>query len=195
MTIRRGEPWGVEVERPRDLRVVGDDAGLATEVDAGASGPLAVSGGDLYRALGSPGDRPVMQRVTIDLLRVTADERRLTAVAHVVARRSWWRGPIVAALNVDHIGSWNVAPRAHPNDGRLDVVEVEATMSRRQRWSARSRLPHGTHVPHPSITARAATEVVWRFERPVDLWLDGVRSGTVRRLEVSIEPDAFDLHV
>ena len=62
------------------------------------------------------------------MLRVDADGRRLTAVAHVVARGGgpWWRGPIVAVMNADRLGRWDVAPRAHPNDGRLDVVEVDA---------------------------------------------------------------------
>ena len=29
-------------------------------------------------------------------------------------------------MNVDRLGRWDVAPRAHPNDGRADVVEVAA---------------------------------------------------------------------
>ena len=32
-------------------------------------------------------------------------------------------------MNVDRLGHWDVAPRAHPNDGRVDVVEVDAAMS------------------------------------------------------------------
>lgn len=194
MTIRPGEEWGAAVDRPDDLVVLADDASLAAAVLAGR-GPLSVSGGDLHRAVGSPQPRPQMQRVDVDLIRATADGEEVVAVAHVVARRSWWRGPLVAVMNVDHVGDWNVAPRAHPNDGRLDVVEVDASMGVRQRWQARRRLPQGTHVPHPAISTRRATEAAWTFDPPLRLWVDGVDRGPVAELSVTVEPDAFTLHV
>ena len=195
MTVRPGAEWGVAVDRPDDLLVVADDADLASCVIDGAARPLAVSGGDLHRSLGAPAVRATMQRVPIDRLRVTADGVVHVAVAHVVARRSWWRGRIVAVSNVDHVGVWNIAPRAHPNDGRFDVVDVAASMSVRHRWQARARLPQGTHVPHPDITVRTGTVGSWEFDRPQRLWVDGRRRGTVRHLEVAIEPDAFELHI
>lgn len=196
MTIRRGEEWGVPVDRPDDLALVSNDHELASIVGSnGRSRALTAGGGDLHRSLGSPGVRPTMLRVPIDLMHVTADGTEHVAVAHVVARRGWWRGPIVAAMNVDHLGEWNVAPRAHPNDGRFDVVEVAASMGLRARWQAYRRLPQGTHVPHPQIDARTATSADWEFRRPMALWLDGERLGEVRRLRVDLEPDAFELHV
>jgi len=149
----------------------------------------------LFTAVGAPAPRPIAQRVPVDLLRVGLDDRELTAVAHVVARRSWWRGPVIAATNVDHVGEWNVAPRAHPNDGRFDVVEVAPDMSLRQRWQARSRLAQGTHVPHPQIATSTAQERSWTFDRPMRVWIDGVDRGRTRRLSVRLEPDAFELHV
>ena len=121
---------------------------------------------------------------------VVADGRRLTAVAHVVARgRTWWRGPIVAVMNAERIGRVGRRPRAHPNDGQLDVVEVDAAMSLRARWQARRRLPNGTHVPHPAIAMSRAKQRSWTFERPLRLWVDGVEHGTVRSLGVAIEAD------
>lgn len=196
MTIRRGEEWGVPVDRPEGLAVVSSDRELASIVaSTDRPGALAVVGGDLHRSLGSPTVRPTMQRVAIDLLRVTADGTEHVAVSHVVARRGWWRGPVVAAMNVDHVGEWNVAPRAHPNDGRFDIVEVDASMGLRARWQASRRLPQGTHVPHPRIETRTATSVEWDFRRPLALWLDGERVTEVRRLRVDIEPDAFELHI
>lgn len=191
MTIRRGEPWGTPVERPPDLCVVESDAQLAELVDGGSAVPVGVSGGDLHRALGRPADRREMQQLPIDRLLVTVDDVEYTAVAHVVARRGWWRGRIVAIMNVDHLGDWNVAPRAHPNDGRFDLVDVEPSMSLRERWQARSRLGSGSHLPHPRIAVRAATEFFVRFERPHSIWIDGRRVPDARSLAVEIEPDAF----
>ena len=197
MTIRKGEEWGSQVARPSDLRICRSDAELAAAVVAGLSASLGVWGGDLHRTVGSPAShtRDSMQRLPVDLLQVTADGAAHVAVAHVVARRSWWRGRIVAVMNTDHLGTWNLAPRAHPNDGRFDIVDVAPAMSLRDRLQARSRLPNGNHVPHPAITTRAVEAARWTFDQPMRLWIDGVRRGTVRHLEVRIEPDACAIHV
>lgn len=195
MTIRPGEEWGVTVDRPAGLRLAATDRELARLTSLDPTEPIAAGGGDLHRSLGAPRVRSAMQLVPVDLLRVVADGVEHRAVAHAVARRGWWRGRIVAVMNVDHLGDWNVAPRAHPNDGRFDVVEVARAMGFRARWQARSRLPGGTHVPHPGITTRTARSADWEFEQPLELWLDGERVGAVRELCVELVPDAYDLHV
>jgi hypothetical protein len=197
VTIRKGEEWGAAVERPADLVVVESDAALAAAVAAATAPVWGVSGGDLHRSLGSPrlDGRSIVQRLDVDALRVELDGRRVLAVAHVVVRRSWWRGPLLAVLNCDHLGSWNVAPRAHPNDGRFDVVEVAAAMPPRARLAARRRLPAGTHVPHPDIAVSTSTHREWTFDRPLRAWVDGIESGRCRRLSVTIEPDRFAICV
>jgi diacylglycerol kinase family enzyme len=98
-------------------------------------------------------------------------------------------------MNVDSLGRWDVAPRAHPNDGRADVIDVERSMGLRARWQAWRRLPTGTHVPHPLIHNSRATAVSWEFERPRRLWLDGVARGTVRSFTVVVEPDGAVVHI
>jgi len=191
VTIRKNEPWGEAVERPTDLRIVDSDAAVAEAYQSGASEPIGLAGGDLHRAVGSPPPRAQMQRLPIDVLEITADDHRFLAVAHVIARRSWWRGRVLAVMNVDHLGNWNVAPRAHPNDGRVDVIDVDREMTLRQRWQARSRLRVGTHVPHPMISVRTATEMAWTFVRPYGIWVDGVRVADARSLSVVVRADAF----
>lgn len=196
MTIRKGEPWGEAVARPDGLQLAGSDAELARLVQADATGAYAVVAGDLHRTVGSPaggGDR--LQRLPIDVLDVSTESSAHVAVAHVVIRRRWWRGPIVVVCNVDHLGAWNVAPRAHPNDGRFDVVEVAATMTLRDRWEARRRLPTGTHVPHPSISVRTSVDWSWSDATGADVWIDGVPVGTRTSVRVTIRPDAAAIHV
>jgi hypothetical protein len=195
MTIRRGEPWGVAVARPAELVVAGSDAELAQLVAADAGGTYGLSGGDLHRSLGAPSDRDSMQRLSIDAVRVRIDHHEALAVAHIVARNDWWRGPLLAVLNCAYVGEWNVAPRAHPNDGRVDVVEVSAGMSARQRLQARRRLPAGTHVPHPEIAVRTAVAETWTFDSPRDVYVDGVRHGRATRLEITISADHFSIHI
>lgn len=197
MTIGKGVDWGERVARPDGLVVVGSDAELAVLVASGSRAPMAVAGGDLHRTLGDSdgGDGSTVQRVPLDAFRVTADGVEHCAVAHVVARRSWWRGPIVGVFNCEHLGRWDVAPRGHPNDGRADVLEVDEAMTVRARVQAWRRLRSGTHVPHPAIHVSQRTAASWGFARPLRLYVDGRRHGEVINLEVNVEADAFHLHI
>ena len=119
----------------------------------------------------------------------------MCAVAHVVARRSWWRGRIVAVFNCEHLGRWDVAPRGHPNDGLAEVLDVDATMTLRQRLQAWRRLPSGTHVPHPAISVSRGPTASWEFARAVGA-LRRRRSARRRPpLAVAVDADAYHLHV
>lgn len=195
MTVRKGVDWGERVARPDGLIVATSDAELAELVGGGSTRPLAVSSGDLHRTLGHGEDGPTVHLVPLDVLRVVADGVELCAVAHVVARRSWWRGHIVGVFNCEHLGRWDVAPRGHPNDGRAEVIEVDATMTTRARLQAWRRLPSGSHVPHPAIRVSQRSAASWEFAHPLVLYVDGRRRGEVRRLAVTVDPDAFHLHV
>jgi hypothetical protein len=199
MTVRPGSAWGDIVAVPDDALDVRGDAELADAVERGESRPLVVTGGDLYRTAGSPAGAGTVVRVPIDVLKISADGAAMMAVAHVVARRpgrlGWWRGRIVAVMNAEHIGAWDVAPRSHPNDGRFELVDVAASMSLRERWNASRRLRTGTHVPHPRIASRRSRQETFTFDRPMGLWLDGVSRGTVRSLTVSVVPDATEIYI
>lgn len=133
------------------------------------------------------------QHLPIDALIVTIDDRTdepLIAVAHVVIRRGWWRGPIHALMNAQYVGRYDVAPRSHPNDGRVDVIETSA-LSLPDRVKAWRRLPAGAHVPHPAITERRVTEASYTFERAMTVWVDGRRRAQARSVHVRVVPDAF----
>ena len=195
MTIRKGEQWGSPAVKPAHLVFADDDAVLAQLVARDAAGAYGVRGGDLHRSLGAPQQRDTTQRIPIDALHVRLDDEELLAVAHVVARNSWWRGPLLAVLNCPYIGDWDVAPRAHPNDGHFDIVEVRAGMSRRQRLQARRRLPLGTHVPHPEIEVRTADTATWSFDGRREVYVDGVPRCRATRLEIAISPDHFAIYM
>lgn len=201
MTIRPGEPWGEVVDRPapRASTVAADDAAAAAVIAGAATVDVVITGGDFVRTVGRASSGEAVRRYPVDVLRVDADGRPWTALAHVVVRRrgplGWWWGPLRAVMNVGTMGPWDVAPRAHPNDGRLDVVEVDAAMSVRARRQARRRLRTGTHIPHPAISMKRPTSVSWRFDEPLGLWIDGVAQGRVRALDVRVDPDAAVVHV
>jgi len=199
MTIRPGAPWGRLVPRPVDLLVALSDHDVAAALAVQGGPPIEVGAGDLARTLGvtSADRRSTINEFPIDLLevRIGTQGEPLVACAHVIARSPWtrghaWRGPIVAVMNAEFIGDWDIAPRGHPNDGRAEVFEVAAAMTIRDRLAARRRLGTGTHVPHPQITTRSVRNATWAFPRPLDVIVDGRHVGRTSSLAVTVQPDA-----
>lgn len=200
MTIRKGEPWGTPGELPPEGVVARSDSEARAAVTRArrtdAELPvLGLLGGDLCRAVGGTGDEARLRsggtEVPVDLGAVLIDGRLHWFVAHLLARKSWWRGQVVAVMNAQHLGAWDVAPRGHPNDGRLDVVQVKGTFGIGDRWKARRRLPTGSHVPHPEITERHVSAVQLDLEPGTRVWLDGELIGPARQLAIRVEPDAL----
>jgi hypothetical protein len=198
VTIRKGEAWGAPGVLPPDGVVVRSDAEARAAVTAarrtGAEVPtLGLLGGDLCRAVGGTGDEGRLHAggvvLPVDLGAVLVDGRLHWFVAHLVARRSWWRGRVVAVMNAQHLGRWDVAPRGHPNDGRLDVLDGDLPLG--QRWEARRRLRTGTHVPHPGIDERHVSALQLELAPGTNVWLDGELLGPARNLSVRVEPDAL----
>lgn len=204
MTVRKGEAWGSIGPAPGRMLTAVDDRELRrivrTALAAGQQPPaVGLLGGDMMRAVGGSGDPERFSGevavLPVDVLRVEVDGAVEWCCSHVVARRRWWRGEIVAAMNAQHIGSWDVAPRAHPGDGKVDVVRVDPAMTWRDRARARGRLAQGTHVPHPHIEVRQRAEVDLQFVRPMRLELDGepwIRASAVR---IVVLPDALTVVV
>lgn len=211
MTIKRGEEWGAPGALADTAPEAATDAELAALVSAavlarlsGGSGaiegpgPVEVGllGGDLCRTVAGPGDRarlrtPAAQRLPVDAGVVALDDGpELVFVAHVVAGRRLL-GPVVAAMNAQFVGRFDVAPRSHPNDGRLDLVD--ARLGAGDRWKAWRRLPQGTHVPHPAISERRVTDAVVDLGGRLPVRVDGRRVGHARVLRFRAVPDAFTI--
>jgi hypothetical protein len=203
VTIGKGGAWGRQVARPSDLVVARDDADLAARLQRGrveaTAVPVAVSSGDLARTLGSAtlDGRATLNELPIDMVEVRLGgvEVPVYACAHVVIRSPWWRGGwlrgrTVVVMNAEFIGRWDVAPRGHPNDGRVEVFEVDSRFGLRQRLAARRRSRTASHVPHPLITARSVRAADWSFESPMAVLVDGVRIGTARHVAIAVVADA-----
>lgn len=202
MTVEKGCEWGAAGGAPSDAVLVASDRDAARTLDAArAAGDdlpvLALAGGDLCRTLGGRGDVGPGRAgtvATVDLGLARLDDGPETCfVAHAVARRSWWWGRVVAVMNAQYLGRWDVAPRAHPGDGRLDVVDADLSLG--DRWKARARLPAGTHVPHPGIRQSRIAEVTLTFARPTPIRLDGDVVGRATSLALRVDPDAVTVVV
>jgi hypothetical protein len=197
--ISKGEPWGSPGPLPPHGVIVGSDREARDVVTAARRAgepvpPLGLLGGDLCHTLGGTGDEARLRsadavQLPVDLGAALLDGRLHWFVAHLVARQSWWRGRVVAAMNAQFLGRWDAAPRSHPNDGLLDLLDADLPFD--ERLQVRSRLRSGTHVPHPRIEQRRVAAVQIELARPMPITLDGASVGSARHLSVRIEPDAL----
>ena len=130
-------------------------------------------------------------RVQVDAGAALVDGRLCWFVAHLVARRSWWRGRVLVVANAAFMGPNNVAPRAHPGDGRLDVLDAELRLGARLR--AKSRLAAGAHVPHPDIAQRRVAAAQFDLDPALDVYGDGLRLGRAAAVSVRVEPAALEV--
>ncbi len=191
MVIRKGEPWGSSGDRPADLTIAADDADAAASVAAGTK-MLGVSSGDMFRTVGGSARAGEHQHLPLDFCWVTIDNGpQLPCLSHVVARHRWWQGEAAVIMNAAWLGPLYLGPRAHPNDGLVDVTRGSLPVG--QRLQARRRATSGSHVPHPGLTTSRTAAWNGDFERPVPVWIDGVLAARGRKISVEVEPDAVIL--
>jgi len=147
---------------------------------------LGLTGGDLARTLGGTGAIDVA--FPVDLGQVLVDGRLHLFIASCVVRNRWWTRT-VAVGNAQWLGEWNVWPRGHPNDGRLDLLDAQLPAGELRK--VRSRLPTGSHLPHPGIEVRRLRAETIELERALGFWLDGERIGAGSTFAFRCAPDAL----
>ncbi len=92
-------------------------------------------------------------------------------------------------MNAQWLGTWNLGPRAHPNDGLLDTYDAHLPPG--QLLPVRARLHHGAHLPHPGIRERRTAALQVALERPLPVRLDGEPAGRARVISVRVATDAL----
>ncbi len=211
MTIRRGQPWGEPGPLAPDAPVARSDGEaadlIAAAIAAGTSlSELGLLGGDLHAALGTPQHTEAELRsgaglrLPLDLGEVVVERgdgliSRHVFVAHVVSsrgRRRWSKRTVVA-MNGTHLGRADLGPRAHPNDGLLDVFDGSVPLSQ-VRAAARRELT-GSHVPHPGISERRTASYEVASEREMPIVVDGRMIGAATHFELRCLPDAITIVV
>jgi len=198
MTISKGSAYG-EPGKPLPPHglVVADDAEAAAALETARREnrpfpPLQLTGGDLCRTLGGPTPNGDVT-FPVDLGEVLIDGRIHLFVAHLVARTRLW-GYAFVAMNAQWHGAWNLGPRAHPNDGRLDTYEARLRPS--DRLKVRTRLNAGAHLPHPGVKERRVEALQIDLPHPLPVVLDGRPLTTkARTLSIRLRPDALTVVV
>jgi len=204
MTIRKGEQWGIRISKPTRIRHASSDAEIAK---CSSEDFISVNGGDIFATLGSPAfisDSDECTLLPMDALQVKillsdASEKSFSAASCIEVGSlisPLKSGRYICITNGGIVSGRNFAPRAHPNDGRLDIMLVAETMSFRDRLTARKKALTGTHVPHPSISLRQdETFSTKRLGERDKLRIDGVAVTNWIEVSVSIIPDYWQIVV
>src|SRR5438067_730599 len=191
MPISKGSPYGAPGRLPEGGVVCRSDVEARAALERARHErrpfpPLGLTGGDLARTLGGRGALEVT--FPVDVGEVLLDGRLHLFVAHLVARTPAW-STVFVAMNAQWRGMWNLGPRAHPNDGLLDVYEARLRVG--DLAKVRARLHHGAHLPHPRIRERRVPAAQLELDRRLAVELDGERVGQASDLSVRLVPDAL----
>ena len=199
MGITPGKDWGSRDSEPEGLVVANSNQDLWNILEkyrrSNETIPvIGLTGGDLWRTLGGTSQNNRLssgeaQLFTVDIGSALLDGHIYWFASHLIARSPYWLGRSWVAANVAHRKNWNIAPRAHPGDGLLDVLESNLNFS--NRLKAKSRMRAGAHVPHPDISYRRVKSEQTNFSRKTDIWLDEVKKVKAKENSVRIEPDAL----
>ena len=208
MTIQKGQDWGHYVARPNRLHLVADDREAGNYLNqhlSGANPPLeiAILKSEMARTLGVSGaniKNSEMLRTEFDVVEATFElddsrvrERRYF-LGHAFIRSGWFRGGTVGVLNSSFVGRRDWAPRSHPNDGKFDVIEFDASISIRQRLTAYRLMKSGSHLPHPKIRHRQMTQYSAGCVESSTLYIESIRVGNVKSCIFNVLPDAVVLY-
>ena len=205
MPITPGSPWGVSSPAPENSLALESDRQLGTFLrDSSAqqihAQSLLMKAGDIPRALGvlNGSQRSERVRVIIDAIAVSYTdtsgvEHSDVCIGSLSIARRFLRGSISVVTNSGYWRGHEVAPRAHLNDGKLDIFEVSGAM----RWSQRRLMWHktnsGTHLPHPLLSYSQGDFFHWEGS-PQRLTIDGECVATATQVSCRVQSDCVQVY-
>lgn len=198
MNIEKGRSWGSLSPLPPEGVIIKTNKELLEKVNdckrQGIDLPtFGLLGGDLWRTLGG---RRAEERLyggeattlDIDLGCALLDGKIFWFCAHMFIG-SKLKGEKIFISNVAHYGKMNPAPKAHPGDGKYDMLEVK--LSPFQTFKAVKRVSAGTHIPHPGIKYRQVSSEQFSFGKKLSIGIDGKNIGKFSTVSIRIENEAL----
>ena len=213
MTRSKHGSYGTPVSRPPTLNVLQSDLEIAQHYVSGHTAtPCTVTNGSIALSLGISSElnfrdsesNQQMTLVDIDLLQIdfrtrppsTANSSTSSRIVVAGTIAIQHRTPLSTCLILSNSGilrSRDVLPRAHPNDGFVDVLEVDPKISIRQRAIAWSRSATGSHLPHPNFRVSRSIDFQWSGS-PARMIADGVTYKGVVWLRCTVLADAMKMY-
>ena len=198
MNIEKGRSWGSLSPLPPEGVIIKTNKELLEKVNdckrQGIDLPtFGLLGGDLWRTLGG---RRAEERLyggeattlDIDLGCALLDGKIFWFCAHMFIG-SKLKGEKIFISNVAHYGKTNPAPKAHPGDGKFDMLEVK--LSPLQTFKAVKRVSAGTHIPHPGIKYKQVSSEQFSFGKKLSIEIDGKNIGKFSTVSIRIENEAL----
>ena len=197
MNINKGENWGALSPLPSDGLIVRDNKQLLEEITIhkrnGKRLPVfGLLGGDLWRTLGGRLEESRLYgesaiTVDVDLGCVLLDGKIYWFCAHMLIGGKWI-GEQIFISNGAHYGKMNPTPKAHPGDGKFDVLKINLSVI--QKIKALKRTASGTHIPHPGIQYERVKAEQFSFPKKTKVEIDGQKIGKFSNISVRIENEA-----
>jgi hypothetical protein len=102
----------------------------------------------------------------------------------------WYRGGFFVLSNSGFNKSRHLLPRAHPNDGFLDLLSLRSSMPLRQRLLFKRKSRISAHLPHPDIRVERLDSFSFtRTKAHEPLIIDGIEIGSWSSISVTVRPD------
>ena len=213
MTISKHGSYGTPVSRPPTLNVLQSDLEIAQHYVSGHTAtPCTVTNGSIALSLGISSElnfrdsesNQQMTLVDIDLLQIdfrtrppstanSSTSSRIVVAGTIAIQHRTLLSTCLILSNSGLLGSRDVLPRAHPNDGFVDVLEVDPKISIRQRAIAWSRSATGSHLPHPNFRVSRSIDFQWSGS-PARMIADGVTYKGVVWLRCTVLADAMKMY-
>jgi hypothetical protein len=212
MTISKHGLYGTPVSRPTTLHVLQSDLEIAQHYSSGDTATTCtVTQGSIAQSLGissgriqDPEPNQQMTLVNIDLLQIdfrattpstanSSTSSRIVVAGTIAIQNRTLLSTCLILSNSGLLRSRDVLPRAHPNDGFVDVLEVDPKISIRQRAIAWRRSATGSHLPHPSFRVSRSIDFQWSGS-PAHMIADGVTYKGVVWLQCTVLADAMKLY-
>ncbi len=189
--------WTKEIVVPRQIKTAGSDQEIAELYELGER-IIGLSSGNLHSSLG--GNFSIQRTVTnkttackIDLGKVTTEQDSYIFASYckILDRRAPWRGKVI--VNSQLIAGRRLAPKAHPGDGSLELIE--SSLSFRQALLARRKAKLGDHLPHPDLGIKRVQNLKYHFEESKKLVIDNQFIGYHKFIEFEVLPHAITIIV
>lgn len=205
MPITPGSPWGTTSPIPERAHDLSSDRELglflrdnsAQQIHAMS---LLMKSGDITRSLGvnRTSKDTVCLRVIIDALSVSYTdaqgvERSDVCIGSLSIARRFLRGAVSVVTNSGYWRGHEVAPRAHLNDGKLDIFEVSGAMRWGQRRMMWQKTNLGTHLPHPLLKYSQGDFFHWEGS-PQRLTIDGQFVAMTTKVSCRVQSDCVQVY-
>ena len=161
---------------------------------------LFMTSGDIQRTLGVQHNSKNSEcvRVIIDAIAVSYTdsfgiEHSDVCIGSLSIARRFLRGAVSVVTNSGYWRGHEVAPRAHLNDGKLDIFEVSGAMRWNQRRLMWQKTISGTHLPHPLLSYSQGEFFHWQGS-PRRLTIDGQFVAVTTKVSCRVQSDCVQVY-